>query len=264
MLPKTYFPTHEENLMDNEGDLIKARDRFFNTKPSNLIFLLHKRYDWMNSYINGKDVIWELGCGGGFSKFYLKNPNLKLSDYTKNEWNDLAIDALHMPFENNSVDVLIASHMIHHLSKPVLFFEEVKRVLKPGGFLLISEIHTSFFMKFLLKKMKHEGWSYEIDIFNKELIANDPRDPWSANCAIPEILFADKNKFETIFPGLELIKKEYSEFLTFPLSGGVIATRKTVNLPKFILKLIDLIDNMLIITFPRIFALGLKVVIKKL
>ena len=80
---------------------------------------------------------------------------------------------------------------VHHIAQPMKFFQDLKKVLKPGGLVLINEIHTSLIMRLLLKVMSHEGWSYDVDVFDKETVANDPRDPWSANCAIPQLLFRE-------------------------------------------------------------------------
>ena len=38
-----------------------------------------------------------------------------------------------LPFEDNSVDVAIASAVVHEMIQPVRMFKEVCRVLKPGG-----------------------------------------------------------------------------------------------------------------------------------
>ena len=44
-----------------------------------------------------------------------------------------AIDAEHLPFVDSSVDVVYAYAMVHHLPNLDRFFQEVIRVLKPGG-----------------------------------------------------------------------------------------------------------------------------------
>ena len=44
MLKKTYFPEHSQNRMEDEGNLEKARYNFYKKKPTNLIFLLEKRF----------------------------------------------------------------------------------------------------------------------------------------------------------------------------------------------------------------------------
>lgn len=262
-LNDTFFPSHEENLMASEGDIQSARKVFLKEQPSNLKFLLETRYGWMNEYVDGlKDVI-EVGSGPGFAKEFIRNNKFLTSDVKKYDWIDLEIDALNTGLEPESMDAIISSHMIHHVAKPVEFFAEMHRILRPGGYIIISEINTSLMMRVLLWLMKHEGWSYDVDVFSKETVANDPEDPWSANCAIPEMLFSSSRLFESKVPGFKVLKNQVCECLLFPLSGGVIAKRKTLNLPYPVLKLINSIDSVLVALMPSVFALGRRVVLQK-
>lgn len=262
-LPKTFFPSHQENRMKSEGDVQLAREIFFKTRPNNLNFLLQQRFLWMNEYLNGLDKVIEIGSGPAFSKEFIQNSNFKTSDVVKREWVDLEVDAFNMPFQKESLDALVCSHMIHHLAYPKIFFKKAHEVLKPGGLIVISEIYTSWLMRVLLWLMRHEGWSYEKNVFDERTVANEPGDPWSANCAIPQLLFSDVNKFEREIPGFKVIHKEMVEGFIFPLSGGVIAKRKVISLPVFVLKIVETVDRILIKFFPNVFSLGMRVVIQK-
>jgi ubiquinone/menaquinone biosynthesis C-methylase UbiE len=42
-------------------------------------------------------------------------------------------DALNLPFEDNSFDVVVCSHVYEHVPDPHAMFNEIYRVLKPGG-----------------------------------------------------------------------------------------------------------------------------------
>jgi SAM-dependent methyltransferase len=244
-----------------EGDLETARKRFFEERFPNLDHLLAQRYDWMNEWIDDSKNVLEIGAGAGFSELYLKTKPW-ITDTVLNPWVDELVDALSINRPDQSIDVIIASHTIHHFASPALFFEECARILRPGGVVLIQEINTSLLMRFLLRVMRHEGYSYDVDVFNKSTIANDPRDPWSANCAIPEMLFSDTGHFEKRFD-LNVKLNSLNECLLFPLSGGVIAKTKVPRLPRRLLKFISLIDKALVLIAPRIFALGRSVVIQR-
>lgn len=259
---KSYFPSHEENLMKNEGDTINARNSFLKNKFINLDQLLKSRYMWMNKYLNNTQKIIEVGAGAGFSEFYLK-PSVILTDVVKNDWIHEKVDAISMPYEDSSIDVVIASHCIHHMYSPMKFFKECKRVLKKDGLILIQEINTSFLMRLLLNLNKHEGYSYEVNVFDENEIANNPNDIWSANCAIPELLFSNTKKFEENIPYFKILKNHLNECFIFPLSGGVIAKRKMFKIPKFLFPIIKLIDKILIYCLPSIFALGRSTVLQK-
>jgi SAM-dependent methyltransferase len=261
-LAKAYFPQHAADRMHSEGDVAAARENFLQHRHANVDFLLRHRYSWMNDYLrDGMNVI-EVGAGAGFSALYLK-VKPRLTDTMSNPWVDAHIDATRMDLPDNSVDCIIASHTIHHFFSPYQFFEECARVLKPGGLVLIQEINTSLMMRVMLRLMRHEGWSYEINVFDRNSIANDPRDPWSANCAIPEILFGQGKKFEETFPKLEIILNKTNECSIFLLSGGVIAKVWVPELPPWILRMAEKIDRALIALAPNLFALGRSVVLKK-
>lgn len=256
-----YFPKHADNLMEAEGDVVVARKKFIEKRFRNLDFLLRQRYEWMNAYLKQGDVVIEVGAGAGFSPLYLKYAPI-LTDAVNNSWIEKYLDAINMDIESNSVDILIASHNIHHFYSPYKFFEECSRVLKINGILLIQEINTSLLMRLLLRIMRHEGWSYEINVFDKNTIANNPSDLWSANCAVPELLFGVAG-FEKYFPSLKVEVNDLCEGLIFPLSGGVISKKKMVELPEVILKSVQFFDTILVHFFPNIFALGRRVVIRK-
>lgn len=42
------------------------------------------------------------------------------------------------PFESHTVDTVIATHVLEHLSNPVHFFQEAARVIRPGGTLEVT------------------------------------------------------------------------------------------------------------------------------
>ena len=257
-----FFPKHEENYMNSEGNLSESRAYFLVKRFNNLDYLLKKRYQWMNQYLKPGMKIVEVGCGGGLSKLYLSE-DVILTDAVENKWVEKYIDATDMDFEDSSIDIIIASHTIHHFYNPAKFFREVERVLKGGGLLLISEINTSLLMRIILKLMRHEGYSYNVDVFNYQTICNDKDDLWSANCAIPELLFEDEQKFSSFFTGLKIEYQKNTEFLIFPLSGGVVSKTKVLELQSWVLDIFDYIDKFLIALFPKIFSLGRRVVVRK-
>lgn len=259
---KEYFPKHDDNLMENEGDVALARTEFLNSRFVNLDYLLHSRYSWMNDYLSNDHYNIEIGAGAGFSQLYL-NTSVTLTDAANNPWIEKYVDAVDMDFPDNSVDVIIASHTIHHFYNPARFFRECKRVLKDDGLILISEINTSLLMRALLKILRHEGYSYNVNVFDYDAVVNDPSDLWSANCAIPEMLFNDALEFENFFPEFKIERNELCECFIFPISGGVISKRKVPKLSMRILRFVSLVDKFLIKIFPSIFALGRRVVIRK-
>ena len=48
-------------------------------------------------------------------------------------------DCENLPFGDNSFDVVICSHSFHHYPNPQKFFDSVRRVLRPGGKLILRD-----------------------------------------------------------------------------------------------------------------------------
>ena len=258
-----YFPGHALNKMKSEGNVSNARAQFIKSRLNNLDILLKERYCWMNKYIKDQWRVIEIGSGAGFSEFYLNNKPF-MTDVVQNDWIDGSLDATQMELDNNSVDCIIASHNIHHFYSPYKFFKECERVLRPGGIVLIQELNTSFLLRLLLRLMRHEGWSYEVDVFDPAAIANDPSDLWSANCAIPELLFDQPERFENTFSKLKIELNKKMECILFPLSGGVISKTGVPELPLWALRFVVWVDSILIAISPGVFAMGRSVVLRKI
>lgn len=261
-LSKAFTPDSSQNKMKEVDNVAASRADFIENRPGNLNYLLEKRYAWMNNFIKPDDIGIEVGCGNGLSEFFIVSSNYTLTDYTDFDWIDTKVDALNMPYEDQSLDFIVSSNMIHHLAKPHLFFEECYRVLKPNGKLLIQEINASFFLRLILKLMKHEGYNYNVDPFDKNCICNDPENLWSGNNVLPNLLFDDIAKFESNFR-FKCTHQKYTEFTIFPLSGGVTAKTKTIQLPKSILNFFNFIDNTLIGISKNTFALQRQIVLVK-
>ena len=129
LFPGPYVPAHNENKMGSEGSVSDAREGFLKSRFPNVDALLRFRYDWMNEYLRSNTVIVEVGSGAGFSHLYLDQKPI-LTDAAENPWIEKYIDATEMDLEDDSVDVIIASHNIHHFFSPYKFFKECERVLK--------------------------------------------------------------------------------------------------------------------------------------
>ncbi|MBV8739396.1 MAG: class I SAM-dependent methyltransferase [Alphaproteobacteria bacterium] len=258
-----YLPKHAQNRMASEGNLVRARMDFDSKKMNNLQFLLRKRYEWMNEFIRNDDIVIEIGAGAGLSKCFIDHKNLIATDVSPYPWIDLCIDALDLPFGAKTIDVIICVNVIHHLATPIKFLLDAHRCLKNGGYLLLLETNPSLLMLLALRIMRHEGWSFDCAVFDPASCANDPADPWSGNNAISHLLFGDKRLFERNLPGYEIARDVFSECMLFPLSGGVTAKTRTVELPNSVLSIVDRIDSFLCRVAPTMFAMARSVALRK-
>ncbi len=255
-----YKPTsNSDSRPMREDDVAEMRAYYFKNESSNLKFLLEKRFGWMNNFIKNEDNGIELGSGTGLSKLFIKCRHFRITDLNNNEWlDDKNIDALGTPYENDSLDFVIVSNLIYTISEPMKFFKEMNRILKPGGVVIIHEINASWSMRKLIQVMNKAGYDFTTKVFEEHLLSND-----FENIAVPRLLFDSKKLFEQNVSEFKIVYSGFSEFLLLINSGGLATKKKHVRMPKFLLRLVNLVDKILIGIAPQTFALQRQIVIQK-
>ena len=263
ILKKKIYFKHSQNLMKSEGDIANARKYFFNNKNKNLYELLKNRFNWMNNFIFKNDNVLELGSGASLLKKFINN-EIKTSDFNNNDFLDFKnIDACNTNFKDKTFDKVISSNLIHHIAYPIKHFEEVSRILKDDGIYIIQDINCSCATQLAVMLMKHEGFDFTKNIYEPLIPVNNSEDPWSANIAVPNLIFDNFEKFnEKLNTDFEIIYKKNSEFLLFLNSGGVIAKTFYIPLNNFFLNLVKSFDNLLS-KFPKLFPMQMSIVLKK-
>lgn len=145
-----------------------------------------RRYYWAGTYCKGKDVL-EVACGTGQGIGYLAS---LARSYTAGDYSEaiLAIarrhygkrfdiqqfDAQALPFEAASLDAVIIFEALYYIPDPERFFAECKRVLRPGGVLLVSNANRDLFdfnpsphsfvyhgVRELADRLQHHGFKVE-------------------------------------------------------------------------------------------------------
>tara|TARA_Y100000591_G_C21846043_1_gene708789 strand:- start:1623 stop:2420 length:798 start_codon:yes stop_codon:yes gene_type:complete len=248
-------------------NIFKNRNKILNSKNSNLIYLLNKRFKWMEKYIKNKRIIIELGSGNGCIKKILNNKKITLTDIIKYPWIDMKLDMLKVNLGKKyikKVDIFIINHSLHHCANPAATLEKMSKYLKKNGLILINEPETSFMLKLIQMVLDDESWSLTDKVFQKRKNLFSANNPWISNTAIAQLLFKNEAKFKKNFPQYSIEKNTVSEFLIFLNSGGVNSNFLHLRLNNFFLKFVNLVDEILIYLFPQVFAFNRTVILKKI
>lgn len=81
----------------------------------------------------GRDaVVLDLGSGGR------SLPGVISMEWVEHPDNTLRGDCLALPFRDGSVDLILSQAVIEHVKDPDLAFREMRRVLRPGGYLYVE------------------------------------------------------------------------------------------------------------------------------
>ncbi len=108
-------------------------------------------YNFSKSFVLNK-VVLDIGCGEGYGSNYLSKYAKKIigidfsgetiehakSNYKKNNIEFMKMDAINLSFPNNFFDVVCFFQAIEHIRDYNKCLAEIQRVLKPGGFCIIS------------------------------------------------------------------------------------------------------------------------------
>ncbi len=113
------------------------------------ISMLYTRYHWAGELAAGKDVL-EVGCGPGVGLGYLARlaGSIVGGDYDEQLMHSaqaryrsriplLRLDAEALPFAEAAFDVVVLFEALYYLARPEAFFREARRVLRPGGAVLV-------------------------------------------------------------------------------------------------------------------------------
>lgn len=105
------------------------------------------KQDWIDQRINANSQVLDVGCGAGFLTNFLSlrghsvtglDSSIESLDVARTHdisqrVTYVAGDALRMPFDANSFDVVCAMDFLEHVENPGAVISEAARVLKPGG-----------------------------------------------------------------------------------------------------------------------------------
>jgi SAM-dependent methyltransferase len=161
-----------------------------------------------------------LEIGGGIGNLQISGGRLIKSDIQHSVGVDVVADAQNLPFDNNVFSNIVLFDVLHHLQCPLLFFAEARRVLKPGGRVIMVEPGITPVSKLLYKMGHEEPVEMEWDM-NTPCEVDVDKNPYDSNQAIPTILFKrDSKLFLETVKGFKINSSNWLSLFAYPLSGG--------------------------------------------
>ena len=199
------------------GETLRAHREAWERRP--LLRALYR--DWYRrveaelAAVAGPSV--ELGSGIGSFKEH--NPAVVATDAVASPWAEEVVDAQDLPYDNASVANLVLIDVLHHLPRPARFLDEARRVLRPGGRVVLVEPYCSPLSLALYRRFHHERTDPSVDPFGEGALSSEA--PFDANQALATLLFwRQLGRFQDRYPQLAVRTRERFGLLAYPLSGG--------------------------------------------
>jgi SAM-dependent methyltransferase len=159
--------------------------------------------------------VLEIGAAGGITKSVF--PWVETSDVRAAEGVDRVVDGGCLPYEDESLDGLIAKDALHHIPDPYAHFAEVSRALKPGARAVYLEPNWNRLSRLVFTHLHPEPFDPTVQSWTR---ASD--DPMDSNQALAFVVFVrDQALFSRRFPLMTLVHTAPTNGLAFLLSGGV-------------------------------------------
>ncbi|MEW6102534.1 MAG: class I SAM-dependent methyltransferase [bacterium] len=157
----------------NKINQIKEKDYFYLTAfHYSIIKKIKPRLDRFT-----KGICLDIGAGNLVYKTLLdKTRYIAIDRYVTNKDLDVIADIENLPFLNNSLDTVICMQVLEHIKKPWRGLEEIYRVIKPEGYVIVSVPHifyihgepedyfrfTKYGISFLMKEAGFDVSSIEV------------------------------------------------------------------------------------------------------
>jgi len=147
-----------ENIIDSKGlrDFSSVTETDEAGLTPHALEMNYHRYRFAMDFCEGKDVL-EVACGNGqglgllgmsaksvVGGDYTETLARKAQSYYGDRFKVMRFDGEDMPFPDASFDVIILFEALYYFPHPERFFKECRRVLRPGGTLLISTVNCEW------------------------------------------------------------------------------------------------------------------------
>lgn len=176
--------------------------------------------------------------GAGIARFKEVVPDAVATDVEETPWSDAVVDAENLPYADASVGNLVLIDVFHHVGDPVRLLDEARRVLRPGGRLVILDPYCSPLSTALYRRFHRERTDLSASPF--ETVEADPMASNQARATL--VFFRHVEELRRRWPELELVERRRLAVLLYPLSGGFT---KRPSLPRLLWPVAEAVERVL-------------------
>jgi ubiquinone/menaquinone biosynthesis C-methylase UbiE len=197
--------------------------------------------------------ILEIGSGTSPLKQFL--PNVIASDVLDLDYLDLVFDCHEIDqldvIQDNSLDVITLTNVLHHLKSPILFLNRAANKLKSGGKVIATEPFFSVLSTPIFKYLHHEPVDFRI---SEPELGHVQGPLSSANIALPWLIFCRRPEWlQPLNDHFDVTRISARPFgvLSYMVTGGI---SHRLPVPGFLYRMLFGVDLALSRRFPGVYA----------
>lgn len=196
-----------------ETEILQAYHRVWDQKP-----LLRRIYrEWWDAIIArlSPGATLEVGAGIGEFRRYFRGPCVS-TDIVFGANTDLLCDGQALPFCSECFANVVCVDVVHHVAQPIIFLQEVERVLRVGGRFVCVEPYASLLGTVVRRLFHHEATGRR-----SRYESLHDKDAWSGDLGMPTRLFFGRvDGLRKSCPRLVIRERCLLSMLLYALSGG--------------------------------------------
>ncbi len=254
--------TRGSEQLNDQAKTLRNRARL--ESNGNLLFWYRELYRDQFKDLPHPEALSILEIGSGTSPLKRFHSNIVTSDILELDYLDLVFDCHEIDklvaIEDNSLDVITLTNVLHHLKSPIDFLNAAAAKLKPGGKVIATEPYFSVLSGLIFKYLHHEPVDFTI---SKPELDEVEGPLGSANIALPWLIFCRRRDWlERLDRNYEIASLSVRPFtaLSYMITGGI--SRK-LPLPGFFYRALFPIDLTLSRHFPRLCASFFTVILTR-
>ena len=238
---------------EDHGRTLRNRTRL--AKNRNLLFWYRELYRDHFKDFSQLEKLSILEVGSGTSPLKQLYPSIVTSDVLNLDYLDLVFDCHEIDkmtaIENNSLDIVTLTNVLHHLRSPLTFLNRAATKLKSGGKVIATEPFFSWLSTPIYKYLHHEA----VNFVPREPVMEEVQGPLeSANQALPWLIFFRQHDW------LQRLNENYDiagvslrgfSALSYMITGGI---SHKLPVPHFLYRALFPVDLALSRYFPRLCA----------